>query len=117
MRDWPAFLGEIMLDIGAIKTRDPELLNNTIEEILGDANIQYAIYNVQALFDCIEKLNISPHIFYDNDMKMWVFTNCYDEYLVSQDFFNRYNFVVVEKDINLALARGIHYTYHKRLRD
>lgn len=76
-----------------------------------------AISNLEVLTDCVAKMQCQTMIFFDKEIKKWVFTDIYDDYLVSQDFFNIMNFVVVEQDLNLALARGLHYRYHKKDRE
>lgn len=105
-----------MLDIKDIKTRDIEILNKTVAEML-DMKIHWLnLAKLDLLFDCVEKIPCQTHIFFDQNIKKWVFTDLYDEDLVSQEFFRRENFVIVETDLSLALARGIHYRYHKKIR-
>ena len=106
-----------MLDIKDIKTSDLKILNKTIVEMTGVSSGSWPISNLNVLFECVEKLPCQTNIFFDRDLGRWVFTDIYDEYLVSQEFFQRENFVVVENSINIALARGIHYRYHKKLRE
>ena len=111
-----------MLDIKDIKTRDIDSLNESLREIIKESispniKIQKPLSDCNLLFDLVEKMQCDTMIFFDREIHKWVFTDVYDEYLVSQDFFKRENFVIVETDLPLALARGIHYRYHKKLRE
>lgn len=106
-----------MLDIKQIKTRDTDVLNETIRDMMDCGPGINPVGELRILIECVERIPGDCHIFYDREIGKWVFTNIYDDYLVSQDFFSLENFVVVERDLNLALARGIHYRYHKKLRE
>lgn len=106
-----------MLDIKEIKTRDTEVLNATIREMMNLDKYVNAIGDLEVLFSCVERMQCQTMIFFDMEIKQWVFTDVYDDYLVSQDYFSHMNFVIVETDLNLALARGIHYRYHKKGRE
>lgn len=106
-----------MLDISEIKTRDIDVLNDTIVEMVGLKKGLRPVEDLETLIECVEKIQCQTWIIYDRETGKWVFTDSYDEYLLPQDYFNRMNFVIVEQDLNLALARGIHYRYHKKGRE
>lgn len=106
-----------MLDIKHIKTRDTDVLNETIRNMMDLDKGCNPVGDMSILVECVERIPDESHMFYNQEIKCWVFTNVYDDYIVSQDFFNQEQFVIVEKDLNMALARGIHYRYHKKLRE
>ena len=82
-----------MLDIKGIKTRDTDKLNETIREMLDLDSKVSPMSDISILIDCVERMSCQTHIFFDREIKRWVFTDIYDEYLVSQEFFQRENHI------------------------
>ena len=105
-----------MQDIRDLKTRDVEMLNETIREMMEKWKHPNPVGDNELLVKAIERFPFKMFIIRCSELKMWVFTNILDDDLVYQEYFNDINFVIVERDLNLALARGIHYRYHKKVR-
>lgn len=106
-----------MLDIRDIKTRDYDTLADSLRDILKINGKTNPLESLSMLTDMIYLIQNRPVIFFDKEIEGWVFTNCYDDDIVSQEYFGQENFVIVEQDLNLALARGIHYSYHKKVKE
>jgi len=95
------------------RTRDTDVIANTIKEMLGDKNL-IAPVCITRLIDCVDLLPFSLTIYFDKVYGKWAVSN---QDLVtirehSKTDFNGLNFTVVEFTLEMALARAIHYYYH-----
>ena len=104
-----------MQEIKDLKTRDYGLLCLTLRE-MADISKNKSIWDVDIMLDLVKKLPVDTYIIRSRDRQKWVYTSLNDEDLVYQEFFQHMDFVIVETDICMALARGLHYRYHKKVR-
>lgn len=104
-----------MQEIRELKTRDADILSATIREMSSTPKHK-DVWDLETLSDLIKRIPCDTYIIYSTEIKKWVFTNILDEDLVFQEYFNDINFVIVENDLSLAMARGIHYRFHKKMR-
>ena len=104
-----------MQEIKDLKTRDTDILAQTIREM---ANLKknFDCWTYEVLTSLIEDISCDTYIIYSKELQKWVFTNILDDELVYQEYFRDMNFVIVEHDLWLAMARGIHYRFHKKVR-
>lgn len=105
-----------MQEIKELKTRDINILEDTIVEMMDCQGHRNPLGDTGLLLNAVERLTVDTYIIYCKELRKWVFTDILDDYLVYQDFYSHDNFVIVETDLNMALARGIHYKYHKKVR-
>lgn len=104
-----------MQEIKDLKTRDQDILCETIREI-ADLPKTGNAWDLSVMTDIIKSFPCQFYITYCRELKQWVFTDLMDDDLVFQEYFRDLNFVIVESDLLLALARGIHYRFHKKVR-
>jgi len=105
-----------MMDIREIKTRDISVLNETLITMAELPETAKPFNDIGLMLKLVERMQTQTTFYYDRDASLWVFTNMDTDLLVAQEFFERENFVVAELDPALALARGIHYRYHKSIK-
>jgi hypothetical protein len=105
-----------MQEIRDLKTRDENILSETIRDLMGVHSHINPLGDVSLLSKAIERLNIDAYIIYDKESRMWIFTDIFDDDLVFQDYFKNQTFVIVERDIGMAMGRGIHYRVNKKVR-
>jgi len=105
-----------MQEIRDLKTRDASILADTIREMMNVHGHHNPIGDLDLLTQAVERLQFDSYIIYSKELRKWVFTDILDDDLFYQEFFRNLNFVIVETDLNMALARGIHYLYHKKVR-
>ena len=103
-------------EIRELKTRDEDILSETIRDLMGVHSHINPLGDVSILSKAIERLNIDAYIIYSRELRMWIFTDILDDDLVYQEYFKHQSFVIVERDIGMAMARGIHYRIHKKVR-
>lgn len=104
-----------MQEIKDLKTRDTEILKETIREMAGIKKGHEA-WTYEVLIELIGTLPCDTYVIYSKELERWVLTNILDDELVYQEYFSDMNFVIVEHDLWLALARGLHYRFHKKVR-
>ena len=104
-----------MQELRDLKTRDIEILSETLRE-MADLKRNVLLWNADLMLSLINRIPEDTYLIYSTDQKQWVFTNILDDDLVYQEHFQNRNFVIVERDVCMALARGIHYRYHKKVR-
>jgi len=104
-----------MQEIKDLKTRDADILAQTIREM---ANLKqnFDVWNYEVLTGLVEDISCDTYIIYSKELNKWIFTNILDDDLVYQEYYRDMNFVIVEHDLWLAMARGIHYRFHKKVR-
>ena len=105
-----------MQEIRDLKTRDPEILNDTLRNMMEAHGHINPLGDTGFLTQCVERMSCKTYIIRDKESGMWIFTDLLDEDLIYQEFYRDLNFVITEVDLNLALARGIFYRYHKKVR-
>jgi len=103
-------------EIRDLKTRDESILSETIRDMMGVHAHVNPLGDVSLLSKAVERMAVDTYLIYSTEMKMWIFTDILDEDLVYQTYFNNLNFVIVERDIGMAIARGIHYRVNKKVR-
>lgn len=104
-----------MQEIKDLKTRDPGILALTIRE-MGNLKRNTDVWTFEILTELVKTLPVDTYIIFSKEIEMWVFTNILDDDLVYQEYFSDMNFVIVERDLWMALARGLHYRFHKKVR-
>lgn len=105
-----------MQEIRSLHTRDPDILSETIRDITGEHGHMNPIGDLNLLTMAVERMATDTYLHFSKEHGSWVFTDILDDDLVYQDFFKDQSFVVVERDVHVALARGIHYRFHKKVR-
>lgn len=104
-----------MQEIRDLKTRDHEILSESIREFSGIKKGEH-VWDLSIMFELIKKIPVDTYLIYSKELQKWVFTDLLDDDLIFQEFFNDMNFVIVENDLSMALARGIHYRFNKKVR-
>lgn len=104
-----------MQEIKDLKTRDIDILSHTIRKVL-NVKRDFHVWDLMTMTNIVKTIPVDTYLIYSNDLGKWVFTDILDDDLVYQEYFGGMNFVIVEHDICMALARGIHYRVHKKLR-
>jgi len=74
------------------------------------------VWSLEIMIALVKKLAVQTYMIYSIELDKWVFTDLLDDDLVYQEYFSNMNFVIVESDLCMALARGIHYRFHKKVR-
>ncbi len=104
-----------MQEIKDLKTRDYDILCETIRE-MSDSKKGTPVWDIDLLLKLVKRIPEDTYLIYCNEIDKYVFTNLLDDDLVYQEYFCHSGFVIVETDVCLAVARGIHYRYHKKVR-
>lgn len=104
-----------MQEIRELKTRDYDILCETIKD-MGNFKRGEPVWSLSIMVDLVKKIPVDTYIIYSKELSSWVFTNILDDDLVYQEYFCHGNFVIVESDLVMALARGLHYRFHKKVR-
>lgn len=104
-----------MQEIKELKTREYDVLCDTLRE-MGSFKKGTPVWDSNTLIDLVKKIPVDTYIIYSTELKQWVFTTILDDDLVYQEYFNHMDFVIVETDLSLAIARGLHYRFHKKVR-
>lgn len=99
-------------------TRDEELLSQTICDLMGDQDL-FKPLATSNLFLAVERLHFSTHLYFDKMIGLWCFSSMSEECWPKdyKSFYSGPNFTIYEHTAEMALARGVHYYYHLKIRD
>ena len=101
-----------------LETRDEELLAQTIKDIMEDQDI-FKPLGTTNLFMAMERLHFPTHLYFNKIMGKWSFSNLSQEQWPNDLKTKMYgaNFTIFDETAEMAIARGIHYYYHLRIRE
>lgn len=99
-------------------TLDESIMADTVREMLDDPRLHEPL-EVHYLMDCLQMLPFNITIYLDKIYGRWVVTNMGLDHIRenSSTEFSGPNFTAIENNLELALAKSIHYYYHSKMRD
>lgn len=98
-------------------TSDEHLLRETMVNMIGVSSL--TALSPSSLFIAIEMLPLQTQIIYDKIYGRWIFTTEHEDdwaSLLEGNHCSGANFSFVEKSPEIAMAKGIHYYYHTRIK-
>lgn len=101
-----------------IHTNDEELLSQTICDIMGNQDLFKPLATTN-LFMAMERLHFSTHLYFDKMQGKWCFSNLPEESWPKErrSDFSGVNFIITEFTAEMAIAKGVHYYYHLKIKD
>ena len=100
-----------------LHTSDEEILSQTIRDIMGDQDLAHPLATTN-LFMATERLHFSTHLYFDKMVGKWCFSSLpssmWPAELVSA--FSGDDFTIVDYTAEKAMAKGIHYYFHLRIK-
>jgi hypothetical protein len=103
-----------MNEIKSLKTRDKTILNDSLCKMAGLKD-RWIIDDHIEVLGLLSKMNHDTYIVHSTKLNAFVFTDIFCDDLVYQEYFGGLNFVVIDSDMRLAIARGIHYYFNKKI--
>lgn len=103
-----------MNEIKSLKTKDKDILNESMCKLAGlkDRRI---IEDYSEMISLVKSSNIDTTIVFSKKLDAFVFTDIFCDDLVYQEYFGGLNFVVIDRDLRVAIARGLHYFFNKKI--
>lgn len=100
-----------------LMTRDESLLSQTIRDIMDDQALSYPLGTTN-LFMAMERLHFPTHLYFDKIYGHWCFSNLPPDMwpLNYKDQLNGANFTIFDLTAEMAIARGIHYYFHLKIK-
>lgn len=94
-------------------SRDEVIIADTIKQMLGREVI--APLSMRYLMDCFEKLPFSITIHFDKIFGRYLVSNehmdCWKDETLDSNFSGA-NFTVIDRQLEMAMARAVHYYFH-----
>ena len=100
-----------------LQTNDEEILSQTIRDIMGNQDLAFPLATTN-LFMAMERLHFSTHLYFNKMRGKWCFSSLPEE-MWPADFksdFSGDDFTIVDYTAEKAIAKGVHYYYHLRIK-
>lgn len=100
-------------------TENRQLLEETLAEMM-DVSITKSL-SIEVLLQAVVKLPVRTTISYDKIYGRWIFTNqdedLWPKMIRKTQVVAGANFIFIDEVVEMALARGIYYYYHTKVKE